>query len=370
MRDPQDPTRRQTIKYLIGGAVAAACPVPLLAAASQPLQQLGSEENKLCHQLRDGASFKFPAPSSEHEIAIVGGGPSGLIAAYRLRDTNFILLEKEPRLGGNAISEQWRGAWYSTGAAYQMDDGIEALCQEIGMPILRINSVDAAIIHDRLVPDFWNGGIEKAPYSSRTKKNWQRFFADTKAIDFNKDAEKLDNITFAELLAPYGEEVTAFFDNFGRNNWGAVAGDTSALIGAQSIQWGGGLLPDRFTWAGGLGRISLALEAAIEKAAAGRLRKGATVMRIEHKGPKVLVHYSENGELKTLAAKAAVIACPKFVAKKLIQDLDDEHLFAFSAMRYQPYIVVNVCFNRVVYNGSYDTNIPAPSLIVDFNVAD
>jgi len=32
--------------------------------------------------------------------------------------------------------------------------------------------------------------------------------------------------------------------------------------------------------------------------------------------------------------------------------------------------VVNVCSREVVYNGSYDTNIPAPSPIVDFNVAD
>jgi len=363
-------TRRQTIKYLIGGAVAATCPVPLLAATTRPVEHLRGEENKLCHELRDGASFKFPGPSKEHEVAIIGGGPSGLIAAYRLRNADFILLEKEPRLGGNAISEQWRGVWYSTGAAYQMDDEIEALCQEIGMPILRINSVDAAIIHDQLVPDFWHGGIEKAPYSKESKKSWQQFFADLKAIDVNKDAEKLDNITFAELLEPYGGEVTAFFDNFGRNNWGAVTRDTSALIGAESVQWGGGLLSNRYTWPGGLGRISLALEAAIERTVAGRLRKNATVLRIEHRGPKVLINYSENGELKTLAAKAAIIACPKFVAKKVIKDLDDEHMDAFSAMRYQPYVVVNVCFNKVVYNGSYDTNIPAPSLIVDFNVAD
>src|SRR6266850_3974368 len=136
--------------------------------------------------------------------------------------------------------------------------------------ILRINSVDAAIIHDQLVPDFWHGGIEKAPYSKESKKSWQQFFVDLKAIDVNKDAEKLDNITFAELLEPYGGEVTAFFDNFGRNNRGAVTRDTPALIGAESVQWGGGLLSNRYTWPGGLGRISLALEAAIERTVAGR----------------------------------------------------------------------------------------------------
>src|SRR5437868_5800909 len=135
-------------------------------------------------------------PADDHEIVIVGGGPSGLIAAYRVRDSDFVLLEKEPRLGGNAISEQWRGVWYSTGAAYQMDAGIETLCREIGMPINRIRSVDAAIINDQLVPEFWGGGLSKSPYSESAKKNWQKFFADMKAMDTETNAAKLDNMTF------------------------------------------------------------------------------------------------------------------------------------------------------------------------------
>jgi protoporphyrinogen oxidase len=66
--------------------------------------------------VRDGASFQLPKPSKEYDVVIIGGGASGLCTAYRPRDCNFLLLEKEPRLGGNAISEQWNGQWYSTGA--------------------------------------------------------------------------------------------------------------------------------------------------------------------------------------------------------------------------------------------------------------
>src|ERR1035438_8961291 len=73
-------------------------------------------------------------------------------------------------------------------------------------------------------------------------------------------AAKLDNMVFAELLKPYEPELKLWFDNFGPNNWGADADNTSALIGATSMDWGGGLDQERFTWAGGLGRISLALE--------------------------------------------------------------------------------------------------------------
>jgi len=364
-------TRRDTIKYLIAGSLAASCPIPSFAMpGAAPDVKLGSERNDICHSVRDGHTFKTPAVSSHHDVVIIGGGPSGLLAAYLLRDKDFLLLEKEPRLGGNAISENWKGIWYSTGAAYQMDDELQALCREICMTIYPIRSVDAAIINDTVVPEFWAGGYQKAPYPDRVKKSWDQFFADMKKLNEKPDIEKLDNMTFAELLQPYGEEITAFFDNFGPNNWGAQTHDTSGYIGAQSVLWGGGIEPERYTWSGGLGRISLALEDALKKNAASRLRKEATVISVEQKGAGVHVTYMEGGALKTIAAKTAIIACPKFIGKKIVKGLDDDHLDAMSAMRYQPYLVVNVCFNQVVYNGSYDTNIPSPSPIVDFNVAD
>jgi phytoene dehydrogenase-like protein len=364
--------RRDFIKTVIGGAVMTCLfPEHLIKADTTSTSRLTSESNTLCHGLRDGEVFRFPPPSKHYEVIIVGGGPSGLVAGYMLRDKNILLLEKEPRVGGNAISEKWEGVWYSTGVAWTSSPLLEDLFQEIGLTIYRINSLDAAIINGKRVPEFWGEGIYQAPYPESVRKSFIQFKKDILGLDLKANKEKLDQMTFAELLKPYAPEVRLWFDNYGANNWGGNTESTSAYIGAESVHWGTGVDSKRFTLPGGLGRASEGLRQKIEAAGAHRVITEATTLRVANQsGGKAEVSYFYKGEVITVTADAAIMAAPKFITKHLVKDLPDDEARAMRQMRYAPYLVVNVCTSEVVYNRSYDTNIPAPSLIADFNVAD
>ena len=129
-------TRRDFLKFVVAGSVAAGCPVNhlLLAAESGPKAQVDGDHFAICHEVRDGQQFDKPAVSSRHDVVVVGGGVSGMSAAYFLRGRDFLLLEKEPHWGGNAYLEEYQGQAFAVGSAFdEKDSASEKLAREIGL---------------------------------------------------------------------------------------------------------------------------------------------------------------------------------------------------------------------------------------------
>src|SRR5271166_4513190 len=141
-------SRRDFIKFVVAGSVAAGCPVDetLLAApdsktASAP--QVHGEHFEICHQVRDGHAFEHPDATQKTGVVIVGGGVAGLSAAYFLRGQEWLLLEKEDHFGGNAYQEEYDGAIFATGSAYaEKDDYGDQLCKEMGLTLPLVNCPD------------------------------------------------------------------------------------------------------------------------------------------------------------------------------------------------------------------------------------
>src|SRR5262245_29376026 len=116
-----DISRRSFIRWVLGAGAAMACPIPLNAAdkkGGHGAPRLGSESYATCHSVRDGDSLPVPPPDKKVGVLIVGGGPTGLAAADELKGADWLLLEKEPYVGGNCRPEEWEGLKYSTAAAW------------------------------------------------------------------------------------------------------------------------------------------------------------------------------------------------------------------------------------------------------------
>src|SRR5580692_11415391 len=255
-------SRRDFIKYVVAGSIASGCPIDkaLLeepgGAAATPLVE--GEHFAVCHQVRDGHSFPKPDATKKADVVIVGGGVSGLSAAYFLKGKDWLLLEKEDHFGGNAYQEEYEGQIFGTGSAYgYRGDPGDVLASEIGLKLPMVNMPDPTLVNKTYVPDTWKTGITQLPYSKEVVASFLKFREDVLKMKINERMAELDALPFSQFTGAYTPEVQQWWDIFGPSNWGATAPDTSAFIGlynARDIFTGGdgkrAILP------GGLGCIT------------------------------------------------------------------------------------------------------------------
>jgi protoporphyrinogen oxidase len=367
--------RRNFIKYVVAGSVAAGCPIDLSLLAAETgahAPEVDGESNRICHEVRDGKVFTRPPVSARHDVIIVGGGVSGLSAAYFLRDRNFLLLEKEPHWGGNAYIMEYDGQAYATGAAFLAKSEYSYnFAKEIGLEPLPIDDWDGSIINGEFIPDTWGDGLDKLPYAATVREGFKKFKKEILTIDVAKRSNELYSLPFSSLMKGYPEEVKLWWDTYGPSNWGAVSDETAAAMAIYELQGmaGENRRDERYTWPGGLGAITKKLAEILQANFAAHMQTGATIVAVVPSKNEVQVTYMGERHLKTVAAKAVIMATPKFITRRIVHGLPEEQSDAMEQMQYIPYPVVNVIFNKPVFNKGYDTWCPG-NTFTDFIVAD
>jgi protoporphyrinogen oxidase len=366
-------SRRDFLKFVVAGSVTAGCPFPhaLRPVNADASAQIDGDHFAICHEVRDGTEFLKPPVSKRYDVIVVGGGVSGMSAAYFLRDHNFLLLEKEPHFGGNAYREDYQGQGFATGSAFdEKDTESYQLAKELGLTLLPIDSWDPSIIRGEYVEDTWHGGLDHLPYSLSVRAAFKKFRATLLAMDPEKYAAHLDSFPISDILKSYPSELTEWWDAYGPSNWGARTQDTAALCVVEDLHSNASGDPDiRVTLPGGNGALARALATSLSAKHADRMLGDATIVSVEPQKSEVNVTYFHEAETHTVAAKAVIMATPKFITARLVAGVPEAQAAAMRSFRYCPYPVVNMIFDKPVYNRAYDTWCPG-NTFTDFIVAD
>ena len=284
---------------------------------------MDSEEHTICHQVRDLIAFDLPRVSAAHDLVIVGGGMSGLTAAYLSPNLDWLLLEKEPDFGGNAYMMDFRGAAYGTGSAFVESPVAAEMAIQLGLKPLPIDNWDGSLIQGEYVPDTWGDGLDLLPYAPRVRENFKKFRQAMLAIDVEKRSRELDNTPFSKFLEGYAPEVKQWFDAYGPSNWARSARRPRRWwLLARSRRWA---VKSAMMSAHLARRAGRCVRRLVDKlqAVEERMLTGATTLAVRPQRKEVHVSYMQGGRITTVAAKAVIMATPKFITAHIVEGLPE-----------------------------------------------
>jgi Flavin containing amine oxidoreductase len=126
---------------------------------------------------------------------------------------------------------------------------------------------------------------------------------------------------------------------------------------------------ERSTWPGGLGALSKRLVEKLQSKFKERMLTGATIIAVRPQRNAVHVSYMQGGRITTVAVKVVIMATSKFITARVVEGLPQAQRLAMQKIRYAPYPVINLIYDKVVFDKGYDTWCRGYSF-TDFIVAD
>jgi phytoene dehydrogenase-like protein len=371
---------------LLSGAARTRAALPLASACksvgSVPGELRGGAM-ALGHELRSASLEQASAEAERVGIAIVGAGPSGLSAAWRLERLgyrDFVVLELEARAGGTASYGTDGVVPYPWGAHYvpvptAENHGLVALLDEIGV-LGRdehggVRGQERWLVRQPEERVFaggrWHEGLfPSALAGPEDLAELRRFEAEMSRLSGWRDARGRRAFALPMWASSDDAEVTAYdrisaaawldqhhfhspllrwyVEYACRDDYGSSLSRTSAwamlfYFCARVPGPGQGSAPF-LSWPEGNGR----LVAHLGRVAGERLRTGALVtdVRPSEGGVELALLDARTRQLSRLRASSAILATPTFVSARLVRPWRDARPQFLDEFQFAPWWVANI----------------------------
>ncbi|SFZ85591.1 oxygen-dependent protoporphyrinogen oxidase [Devosia enhydra] len=324
------------------------------------------------------------------DVAIIGAGMAGLAAARALEGRSILVFEAETRAGGRLLSEPRGEYWLNFGAHMfgGPESGVGRLLTETG--------TEARPILGRLMGMAYGGRrlldtpAEFYPFLLPLTPSERLAFirmglklrlgSDRVARQMRSQPGESESERTARLIGiENGRTLAAYL--------GALPPRIRALLAA--ITERNGADPDEMAAGHGLrsfgnvwsrhapGRHVLGGSALLPQRLAARLgdrlRLGVTVTGVTQAPDGVVIDYRDStGAPGRVRARAAIVATPAFVSRRIVKDLPTPVAEGLDAIRYGAFVTAGVLTTETApmpWDGVYATATPDRSFSVMFNMA-
>jgi protoporphyrinogen oxidase len=343
---------------------------------------------KVGHLLRKG-SLGVPTRTIEHSVVIVGGGVSGLSAARTLKKqgvTDFVLLELDENLGGNAVSGSNATTEYPWGAHYlplPNLDNTELLAFLEEHRIITGYDAEGRPIYNEYYLCFdpedrlyfkgqWQEGlVPHLGLEPTDQAEIKRFFelmaqykqakgtdgkwAFTIPVAHSSADEtylRLDRLTMEQFLKEQGfrSPYLRWYINYCcRDDFGTELKDTSAWAGIHYFASRRAVAANAepsavLTWPEGNGFLVKQLRQSLS----GQEQTKSMAYRITLQDGKVLVDTYDwkSQELVRIRADKVILAVPQFIVQRILKPDSQRSATFYQKFTYAPWLVANLTLSQ------------------------
>ena len=309
----------------------------------------------------------IPLASVAYDLVIVGGGISGLLTAWLYLKKNpsrhVLMLEQDHRVGGNSKGEQRGNARYSIGAAYIVapDAGseIDTLLRDLSLTASarEDGGGELTVLHNGKLKSFWEG--ETDPRAMSDFKRVSHRLAEMREhadLEFEgKLSRELDAISFEKWLRrEFGELHPHLLEFFQLYGWSSFCGSIDELSAFQFLNFICFEMGAILAFPGGNAAIAEALWKKLNAEPGFTLKTNAMAIKVTATPDRAAIVYEHDGKLTQVEANATVMACAKFIARRLLPELEPEQANAMASLHYRSYVVGNAILNRRIKSPTYD----------------